>query len=145
MLENWPLLLKTFFFYLMVQTSNSLIVIFPSSFCHGRSWCHLLIPFDPILIPFNLHPYLNFPTILNNLTPNTQIPHPCTLCPILAAQFLESGDGIVQVETREGKEKNDKIKAKQAEQWATIVRQVGPWSSGNSDAVVLRFLFCLWF
>lgn len=45
----------------------------------------------------------------------------------MAAQFLEqSGGGTVQVETRECREKNDQDKAKQAEQWANLVSQVGP-------------------
>lgn len=52
------------------------------------------------------------------------------------------------VETREGKKKNDQIKAKQAEQWATVVRQVGPLSPDHSNAVVqqlsvLSFLYSL--
>ncbi|XP_037393019.1 peroxisomal biogenesis factor 5 isoform X3 [Pygocentrus nattereri] len=41
----------------------------------------------------------------------------------------ETGGGTVQVESRDCREKNDQAKAKQAEQWASIVRQVSEESA----------------
>lgn len=44
----------------------------------------------------------------------------------LLLKFLEKTQGgPVQVETQEGREKSDKIKANHAQQWATVLRQVG--------------------
>ena len=57
-------------------------------------------------------------------------------------------DYIVQVESQECIEKNDQANAKQAEQWASIVRQVGPLVLGNTDTVVLLlfiYIFILFF
>lgn len=41
------------------------------------------------------------------------------------------------METQECREKNDQAKAKQAEQWANLVSQVGPPLLGNTNTVVL--------
>lgn len=49
------------------------------------------------------------------------------------------------MESHESKEKIDQAKAKQAHQWATLVRQVGPLVLGDADTVVLLFFFCLFF
>lgn len=61
----------------------------------------------------------------------------------MAAQFLqESGEGTIQVENRQCREKNDQAKAKQAEQWANLVSQVGPLLLGNTNtAVFFQFVF----
>lgn len=62
--------------------------------------------------------YLNNPQIPPH-SPNTHKPVPWP------RQFLEGGASTVPVETKEGKEAIDKVKAVEARQWAKVVRQVG--------------------